>query len=81
MEDSALFWVIRRVYKESREKSTLHPVEALHNDPVDVRLQELWVLNQDQPRGLKNLPPAMGQERPRCRFPQRFLNLVFDVIR
>jgi hypothetical protein len=29
---------------------------------------------------LKNLPPAMGQERPRCRFPQRFLDLVFDVI-
>lgn len=45
-----------------REDPALYPINAVYDEPIDIGIEELQVLNQDMPSGLKDLPPAMGQE-------------------
>ena len=76
-----LFRVICQVYKKPREHPALYSINAQYDKSIDIGVDELWVLNEDEPSGLKDLSTAMGQERPQCGLPYRFFDLVLYSIR
>ena len=76
-----LLRVICRVGKEAREKPMLYPINALNNNPIEVGVEELRVLDQNQPSSLEDFLPAMGEVCPRCCLAQCGFDLVLNLIR
>jgi hypothetical protein len=53
----------------------------LNNDSIDVGIKKLWVLEQNQPRGVEDLSSKMGEVGIRRSLAERSFNLVLDLIR
>jgi hypothetical protein len=59
-----LFWIICRVNEETREKPTFYPIDTLNDHPIKIGVEELGILDQNQPSGLKDLTPKMTEVCP-----------------
>lgn len=81
MSGVLLFRIICRIGEEPGEDPSAYPIDTVNDYPIDICIEELRVLDQDQPSRVENFSSTVGEQWFRSSLAYCCPNLVLDSVR